>query len=211
LNKEFIFIMSPYEEEEHLLQIATILEQITQKNSRKKLPGLWKMIDKLNITKRAPEAELRRRRAREKAWGGLLLVMGIFLFVPGIMKPQELPVPLVVGLVAVLLGLFYLRPDRKKKNSFEKSAKKLLEQLNDKMQNQKLRISFDEEELILTEEKSEATHVANHVVDYSFETEGMFSFVYENNIILFQKRELLLGKEEEFRKRLMEKTEIQKI
>lgn len=209
MNKEFIFIMSPYEETV-LPEISKVLEQMVQNNSRKKYPGLWKMVDKLN-EKRSPEAVLKRRRAREKRWGGLLLVMGIFLFVPGLMKPQELPVPLIAGLFAILLGLFYVRPDRKKKNTFEASARKLLSELNPLMKEQKFRISFVEDEVVFSEEGEEAVRVAKDQLEYAFETKELFMVIYDKKILVFQKKELLLGKEEEFRKRLLERVEFQKI
>lgn len=202
LHREYIFSMSNYDAEGLLSQVSRILEQITQQNARKKSPGLWKLIDKLNSGKRAPEEELRRRRKREKRWGGLFLVMGIFLFVPGIMQPQELTVPLVVGLFAIVLGMIYLRRDGKKKNVFNVPARQLLEQLNPLMKDQRMRVSFSEEGITFTEEGTEAEQLLYEAVEYSFETEDLFALVYDGKILLFQKKELLIGTEDEFRKKL---------
>lgn len=202
LHREYIFSMSNYAAEGLLSQVSRILEQITQQNARKKSPGLWKLIDKLNSGKRAPEEELRRRRKREKRWGGLFLVMGIFLFVPGIMQPQELTVPLVVGLFAIVLGMIYLRRDGKKKNVFNVPARQLLEQLNPLMKDQRMRVSFSEEGITFTEEGTEAEQLLYEAVEYSFETEDLFALVYDGKILLFQKKELLIGTEDEFRKKL---------
>ena len=99
-NKNFIFSIKPYDVDTLASQVGWMLEKRTELASRKKLPGLWKLTDKLNAVPRAPEAELKRRKERQRRWGGLLLVMGIFLFVPGVMKPQELPVPLFAGFFA---------------------------------------------------------------------------------------------------------------
>lgn len=202
LHREYIFSMSNYDAEGLLSQVSRILEQITQQNARKKSPGLWKLIDKLNSGKRAPEEELRRRRKREKRWGGLFLVMGIFLFVPGIMQPQELTVPLVAGLFAIVLGMIYLRRDGKKKNVFDVPARQLLEQLNPLMKDQRMRVSFSEEGITFTEEGTEAEQLLYEAVEYSFETEDLFALVYDGKILLFQKKELLIGTEDEFRKKL---------
>ena len=129
-NKNFIFSMKPYDVDALASQAAWMLEKRTELYSRKKLPGLWKLTDKLNAVPRAPEAELKRRKERQRRWGGLFLVMGIFLFVPGVMKPQELPGPLVAGLFAILMGVLYLRKDDRKKNTYEKKARQLIENMN---------------------------------------------------------------------------------
>ena len=202
LHREYIYSMGIFEPADLLPQVSWILEQITQQNARKKSPGLWKVIDKLNSGKRASEAELKRRRARKKVWGGLFLVMGIFLFVPGIMQPQELTVPLVVGFLAILLGIRYLRREGKKKNPFDASSEKLLTQLNSCMHGQKMRVSFSEEGIAFTEEGTESEKLLYETIEYSFETENLFALVYDGKILLFQKKELLIGIEEEFRKKL---------
>jgi len=125
-GKNFIFSMKPYDRDVLTSQIAWMLEKRTELASRKHLPGMWKLTDKLSAAPRAPEAEIKRRAERRRWWGGLLLVMGIFLFVPGLMKPQELPGPLVAGFLAVVLGVLYLRRNDRKKSSYEKKAKSLL-------------------------------------------------------------------------------------
>ena len=149
-DKNFIFSMKPYETEDLVSQVARMLQKRVEFASRKKFPGLWKLTDKLNAVPRAPEAELKRRKERQRRWGGLLLVMGIFLFVPGVMKPQELPVPLVAGFIAIVMGMLYLRKGDRKKKSLEKKAKQLLEKMNASMEGQKLRLIFYDAELAIT-------------------------------------------------------------
>lgn len=203
-TKNFIFSMKPYDIDTLCGQVVGMLEKRTELASRKKLPGLWKLTDKLNATPRASEAEVKRRRERSKRWGGLFLVMGIFLFVPGIMQPQELPGPLVAGFLAIMLGVFYLRRDDRKKISYEKKAKKLLESMNASMESQKLRLVFGDNELALSgagEDKKNS--YAN--MEYALETADLFGLIYENQMVLLQKKELLLGTIEEFEKQLEEK------
>lgn len=204
-TKNYIFSMKPYEIDNLFSQVAWMLEKRTELASRKKLPGLWKVTDKLNAVPRAPETELKHRAARRRRWGGLLLVMGIFLFVPGIMKPQELPVPLVAGFLAIVLGVLYLRRDDRKKNSYEKKAKKLLEKMNASMESQKLRLVFRDTALVMSgvgEEKK----ISYSAVECALETADLFGLIYENQIVLLQKKELLLGTTEEFAQQLEEKT-----
>lgn len=209
-DKNFIFSMKPYDAEILSDQVARMLEKRTELASRKKLPGLWKLTDKLNAVPRAPEAELKRRKERQRRWGGLLLVMGIFLFVPGIMKPQELPVPLVAGFFAIVMGMLYLRKGDRKKNSYEKKAKKLLENMNASMENQKLRLVFGDTEFVISG-AGEDKKVSYADMECALETKDLFGLIYNNQIIIVQKQELLLGNAEDLIKALKEKTTYEKI
>ena len=208
-EKNFIFSLKPYDTETLAEQTAWMLEKRVELASRKHLPGLWKVTDKLNAVPRAPEAELKLRRERRRRWGGLLLVMGVFLFVPGVMKPQELPVPLVTGLLAIVLGVLYLRRDDRKKNSYAKKAKKLLESMNASMENQKLRLVFGDTELAMSG-AGEEKKISYSAVECALETADLFGLIFENQFVLLQKKELLLGTAEEFAKQLEEHTVFRK-
>jgi len=200
----FIFSMKPYDVDTLFPQVAQMLQKRVELASRKKLPGLWKLTDKLNAVPRAPEAELKRRKERQRRWGGLLLVMGIFLFVPGVMKPQELPVPLVAGFIAIVMGMLYLRKGDRKKKTSEKKAKQLLEKLNASMEGQKLRLIFYDTELAVSG-AGEDKKVSYTDMECALETLDLFGLIYENQIVLLQKKELLLGTAEEFAQQIVEK------
>jgi len=204
-DKNFIFSMKPYDVNTLFPQVAQILQKRVEIASRKKLPGLWKITDKLNAVPRAPEAELKRRKERQRRWGGLLLVMGIFLFVPGVMKPQELPVPLVAGFIAIVMGMLYLRKGDRKKKSLEKKAKQLLEKMNASMEGQKLRLIFYDAELAITG-VGDDKKISYANMECALETADLFGLIYENQIVLLQKKELLLGNAEDLIKALKEKT-----
>jgi len=208
-TKNFIFAMKPYDVDALAEQAAWMLQKRVELASRKRLSGLWKITDKLNAVPRAPEAELKRRRERQRRWGGLLLVMGIFLFVPGIMKPQELPGPLVAGFLAIVLGVFYLRKDDRKKISYEKKAKKLLESMNASTEGQKLRLVFGDTELAVSGAGADKK-ISYASMECTLETADLFGLIFENQIILLQKKELLLGTAEEFVKQLEECTHVYK-
>ncbi|MBO5178620.1 MAG: hypothetical protein J6C07_14305 [Lachnospiraceae bacterium] len=209
-DKNFIFSMKPYDVNTLFPQVAQILQKRVEIASRKKLPGLWKITDKLNAVPRAPEAELKRRKERQRRWGGLFLVMGIFLFVPGIMKPQELPVPLVAGFLAIVLGILYLRKGDRKKKTLEKKAKQLLEKLNASMEGQKLRLIFYDTELAITG-VGDDKKISYANMECALETKDLFGIIYDNQIIIVQKQELLLGNAEDLIKALKEKTTYEKI
>lgn len=208
-EKNFIFSMKSYDADVLVSQVAWMLEKRTELASRKKLPGLWKITDRLNKVPRSSEAERKHRQESRRRWGGLLLVMGIFLFVPGVMKPQELPVPLIAGFLAIVLGVLYLRREDKKKNSYEKKAKKLLEKMNHSMENRKLRLAFGDTELTISGE-GEEKRIAYRSMECALETADAFGLVQENQMILLQKKELLLGTCEEFEQQLEEKTILHK-
>ena len=209
-DKNFIFSMKPYDAEILSDQVASMLEKRTELASRKRLPGLWKLTDKFNAVPRAPEAELKRRKERQRRWGGLLLVMGIFLFVPGVMKPQELPVPLVAGFFAIVIGMLYLRKGDRKKKSLEKKAKQLLEKMNASMEGQKLRLIFYDAELAITG-VGDDKKISYANMECALETADLFGLIYENQIVLLQKKELLLGTADELTETLKEKTTYEKI
>lgn len=212
-DKNFIFSMKPYEVEVLCSQVAWMLEKRTETASRKMLPGLWKITDKLNAVPKVSEAEQKRRNVRRKIWGGLFLIMGIFLFVPGVMKPQELPGPLVAGFFAIVLGVLYLRKDgivyhsknTKTKKSFEKKAKQMLENLNGAMNGQKLRLVLEETGFVLSG-MGEEKNIPYEMMECTLETADLFGLVYENRMVVVQKKELLLGTAEEFGKQIQEKT-----
>ena len=209
-DKNFIFSMKSYDADALSSQVAWMLNKRTELASRKRMPGLWKLTDKLNAAPRAPEAELKRRKERQRRWGGLFLVMGIFLFVPGVMKPQELTGPLVAGLFAILMGLLYLCRDDRKKNSYEKKAKQLLEKMNASMEGQKLRLIFYDAELAITG-VGDDKKVSYADMECALETADLFGLIYDNQIIMVQKQELLLGNAEDLTKVLKEKTTYEKI
>lgn len=200
-EKNYIFSMKPYDTDALTEQTAWMLEKRVELASRKRLPGLWKVTDKLNVVPRATEAELKRRREHRRRFGGLFLVMGIFLFVPGMMRPQELPGPLVMGFLAIMLGLWYFRKEDRKKTAYVKQAKKLLESMNSSMENRKLRLVFGDTELAMSD-AGEDKKISYSAVECALETADLFGLLYENQIVLLQKKELLLGTAEELREQL---------
>lgn len=208
-DKNFIFSMKPYDADALAAQVAWMLEKRTELASRKRLPGLWKLTDKLNAVPRAPEAELKRRRESRRRWGGLFLVMGIFLFVPGVMKPQELPVPLGVGFLAIVMGVLYLRKADRKKNGYVKKAKQLLEKTNSAVEGQKHRLIFYDAELAISS-VGEDKKISYADMECALETKDLYGLIFDNQIIILQKKELLLGNAEDLTKALKEKLTYEK-
>ena len=94
---------------------------------RRRLPGLWKVIDRLPGGK-APYEMTKGRRIYRRVMGILLLLVGLFLVIPGLVAPDELLGPLLVGLLAVGTAIYYLYSTRKNKvTAAQKQAQRLLE------------------------------------------------------------------------------------
>lgn len=95
----FTFQISPLPEA-YIPQLVYALEMRTELLSRVKFPGMWKHTDRLKQIPKVKKSPL-----RTKLLGIFNLALGIFLFVPGVMKPKELFVPLIVGAIGIGAGI----------------------------------------------------------------------------------------------------------
>lgn len=132
---EFVFKTSGYDSSELTAQVSRALEVRTELESRAKMPGMWKAIDRLNSSERAGEEELARRRRRSRVYGVLLLILGVLLLVPGVMNPAEMALQLAAGCVGVVAGALCLRPRSTRSSNlhrqFERAARELLGKLRE--------------------------------------------------------------------------------
>lgn len=132
---EFVFKTSGYDSSELTAQVSRALEVRTELESRAKMPGMWRTIDKLNASERAGEEELARRRKRGKVYGVLLLILGVLLLVPGVMAPGEMALQLIAGCVGIVAGALCLFPRGKRRSNlqrrFERSARELIGKLRE--------------------------------------------------------------------------------
>lgn len=88
----FQFHTTPVTEEEKAVftpQLAMALDKRLELHSRRTMPGLWSVTDRLNSMPRASEAVLKRRQVRYRIYGVVLLVLGLFLLIPGLMEPRN--------------------------------------------------------------------------------------------------------------------------
>ncbi|MDE7244237.1 MAG: hypothetical protein K2O18_09715, partial [Oscillospiraceae bacterium] len=84
-------------------EAVRLLVQRLEAHSRKAAPGIWAATDKLNAyAAKGPGRE--KRRTRYRVYGVLLLALGIFVLVPGLMEPRT-PVLIGTGLLAIFSGL----------------------------------------------------------------------------------------------------------
>lgn len=129
---QYTFQTSRYQVSALLPEVSAALEKRMEAEGRKRLPGLWKAIDRRRGGKEPviPNEMTRGRRIYRRVVGTLLLLVGLFLVIPGFMAPDELFGPLLVGCFAVGTAIYYLYSTRKgRRSSFEKQAQRLLEKI----------------------------------------------------------------------------------
>jgi len=181
---EFRFIAHGCPDGDWKPQLVRALQTHTETLSRRAVPGIWKMTDRLNRVSKAPEYVLRRRRIREIVWGILLLLLGLFLIIPGLVKPKELFFPLLVGLFAAVTGLTRLLPRRKRENRrLLRSAETLL---HNRAAVTEAVVIFDENGLC----PDGAEPVAYDSLVTAVEADDLYFFTWGNQALLLFKQEL---------------------
>ncbi len=198
-NTTYTFHITTYDTEKLLPQVSKALEKRTELVSRDQYPGLWKQTDKLNTM------------TPESAGGGLgtkiksiiLLALGVFLLVPGLVKPQELLVPLIGGAVAIYIGISGLwrgRKGKNKKNPFDKSAKLLLQGKDNISAESTILVTFSENGMTIPTEDANTEMVPYSNFECVIETADIFLFVYDERVTLLKKADLATGDIDDFRK-----------
>ena len=194
--ENYNFQITSYDIESLLPQVSKALEKRTEFVSRECYPGLWENIDKLNAVSKGK----RRSSLRSKIMSIICLVLGVFLFVPGLMKPQELLVPLLVGAFAIVIGLVYLYIGRKdKKNPFDKSVRLLLMGKDTISAKQSIMVSFSESGMEIRADDKESQHIPYSDFESMIETEDLFLFVHDTRITVLQKKDLTSNDITDFR------------
>lgn len=183
----YVFQITRYDTTTLLPQVSEALEKRTELNSRERYPGLWEIIDKLNTMSRGKQ----RSSFRTKIMAIICLLLGIFLFVPGLLNPQELTVPLIAGAFAIATGILYLYRGRKnRKNSFDKSAKLLLMGKDTIPAKQSIVVSFSEIGMEIRVDGNDSLSIPYTGFETMLETADLFLFVYDTRITVLQKKDL---------------------
>lgn len=195
---EFVFCPTVYQAEELEEELSRALEKRTEILSRAEYPKMWEKTDKLNETAARAAKKRKRRKWMEKYLPWVLLVMGVFLLVPGVMDPVELRVPLLAGTFAVAVALmsFLRRHLEKKQPSFHKSAKRMIENLHT-IEGTGLRAVFGEEGLTVSAQGNESL-IGYDKFEMLVETPLLFLLTYSGNAIVFQKKDMTQGESTAF-------------
>lgn len=191
---DYTFRLSAYDIGHLLPQVSKALERRTELVSRRRLPALWNLTDKLSSSK--GEA---RRRLHTRLFGIFCLVAGIVLLVPGLMNPKELRLPLILGVLAVISGAADLWRSRKQKaNPFDSSARMLLNGKDAYTEEDTMEISFFETAMMLPGEDDDSC-VLYEDFKYVFETADIFLLVFDTRAVVLQKKDLITGDTDAFR------------
>lgn len=187
------FIFKPEKLTENLsYEISEAIAKRAENFSRKKFPGLWKKTDELNKKNLSEEGFKRRIRLR-RFYGIIMIALGIFLFVPGIMKPKELVVPLIAGAFSIINGIFAVIPRKTNAERFFKKAKKLIFAINSSVKPEDT-VVFNEEGIF--ENGSLLMEYEN--LENIIETKNVFMVCDGAKIMVLRKADMVAGKTEEF-------------
>ncbi len=196
---DYCFRLTPYDRAALTPQLALALEKRTEALSRAKMPRLWARIDRLNEKHRgADKKAIRKARIRFRIYGILLLLLGLFLLIPGLLSPKELFVPMLIGIIAVLSGVFYLWIGRNQTNArYARAADKLLSSAENVPAAE---VRFTPEGM--TPDGGQTAAYSDF--DFLIETDDLFVFTWSGHLTVLQKKDLISGDAAAFLVRIAE-------
>lgn len=197
----YLFRISNYDEA-LCAETEELLAKRLEAESRRRLPAVWKLTDGANAYA-AAGAGRERRAPRYRIYGAILLALGVFALVPGLMEPQN-PALIAAGAAALLAGAveFALAGKRKAAQppkSCRKDAQKLLQNLcAADFEQSPTEIAFDDSEIAVRADGTEQ-QIPYESVSGFFETEQLWLLVYGGGkALLLQKRDLTSGDAADF-------------
>ena len=187
------FVFKPEKLTENLFyEISEAIAKRTEIFSRKKLPGLWEKTDELNA-KNLSEPALKRRKKFRKINGLICLALGNFLFVPGIVAPKELFVPLIVGAFATVFGISAVIPRKTDAEKFLKKAKNLAKAINSSLKPEDT-VVFGEDGIF----ENGGLLMKYEELENVIENKNIFLVCDGKKIMILRKNDMILGNKEEF-------------
>ena len=197
-NPAYTFDLTAYDMS-MLPQVSSALEKRTELASREKLPGMWKMTDRLSdgSGKTVP--------GQGRGRGIVFLVLGALLFVTGLMQSGRLTLVAVAGAVAMLWGaLRVLGSLPRRESRFDRAARELLADKSSLPAGQ-LRVVFSDEGMVLSSPDGGNETVPYSALDCAIETPDLYFLEHDSRGTLLQKRDLSGGNNEGFRAFLKQK------
>lgn len=198
---EFIFQVKEYDEETLLPQVSKALQRRMELRNQQLRPG------KPNPAEMT-EAQRKQAKIKNIIWGVIWLAVGIYLVVSGWGKFEESKWTLIIGVVAIFLGVKRLIPQRKPQantEKFDKAAKEFLDGHKENLDEVENQVCFSDEEMIIVTgalEDLEQEAVSYDEVEFAMETEDIFLLVHGGHGVMLQKKDITLGTAEEFREHL---------
>lgn len=201
---EFVFHLSGCDDPALDEETVQLLTQRLEAQSRKAVPGIWAAADRLNAyAAKGPGRE--KRWTRYRVYGALLLALGVFVLVPGLMEPRN-PVLIGAGLFAVLSGILEFRLVRGKKPpvppaSCRREAADLLKKrrsIDWSLPENRTELRFDSAGLSISAGAQTKT-VPYGEMTAIYETERIWLLLYGGEqAVLLQKKDLTAGDAAEF-------------
>lgn len=199
---EYMFRTSAYDVDALVPEVSEALGKRVELASRRRLPGLWKLTDSLTQLEDVPKEMPRSRLIYRRVVGVALIVLGLFMLIPGLKEPQELLLPLIAGVVGVLIGVHALwstfkQPSNEPKKAvvspkhYEDTAKTFLDNLA-KIESTEVRFSERGMEL------GEQATIRFEEMEYFIETQAGYLIAWGKQATFLQKKDLQLGEDESF-------------
>ncbi len=196
---EFVFRVSNYDAPELESETAGLLRQWLEARSRQVMPGMWKVTDKLNAhAAKGPGIGKRRYRV----YGVILIALGIFALVPGLMEPR-IPSLIVTGGFAALMGVWCLclrerRPLQPPASCRREAAALLKARRETDWDALRAEVRFDEAGWFVKTAEGES-RTAYEDLRSVFETERLWLLVDgTEQALLLQKKDLIAGEAGDF-------------
>lgn len=197
---EFVFEIMPATRPDLADQLARGLDLRTELKSRKKLPKLWKATDKLNEA--VTDEAVKRRKTKNRVFGIIFLIVGLFLAVPGLAASNGLNGPLVGGIIALIVGVTYLNP---KSNTPPRKCQQMAQKLLDMRRTiPYARVRFNESGMTV----NSADTIPYSKIEGVLETEDLYLLIINNSAMFFIKEEIIEGDCESFSNFLKEQKDL---
>ncbi|MBQ2896543.1 MAG: YcxB family protein [Oscillospiraceae bacterium] len=180
----FVFQFSGYDAGRLLPQLSLALEAGVEADSRNKHSALWKHIDHRRARSGPP--------ARGKSL--LFLAVGIFLLVPGLVRPGELLLCLLAGAASILAGVNGLYQKRRLKHRFDLSARRLLMGKEDIRREDGHTLSFSPAGMTLPDQELVPYKAFIRLIV----SRDLFLLYFDERILPLKKEDLVLGNADDF-------------
>ena len=198
----FLFRISDYTTPELDEETAELFQQRLEAHSRRAMPGMWRLTDRLNDYAAGGPGR-GARRGRYRVYGAVLLVLGLIALVPGLMEPR-VPALIAGGVIGILGGLLSFALARPKKAlAPPASCRREAEQLLSGLRGAEwpagiVEVRFDEAGMTLSDGARRETVPWEQMSEF-YESERLFLLTYDGEKgTLLQKKDLVLGDARDF-------------
>ena len=142
---EFIFQVKEYDSDALLPQVSKALQRRLELRNQQVRPG---KVDPSKMT----EEQRKQAKIKNILWGVIWVAVGIYFLISGFTKGENATFPLVIGVLAIFLGIKRLIPQRKQPHNtekFDKAAKEFLDGHKENLGEEEHQVCFSDEEMII--------------------------------------------------------------